>query len=89
MSRPKHCVLIVRTPDGWKPQRFHSIPPTIVSAEFYARNLTLPEAIGAARAFNKSHLQPAAFKGEWALCVKALRANKSNMNRQQRNGGAA
>lgn len=74
MARPKHSELLVKTPDGWRPQRVHSVPPDIVSARFYCKNLTLREATAAAKAFNKAHLQKADFHGEWALCVKNLRS---------------
>lgn len=76
MSRPKHAVVIITTPPGWLPTRIHSLPPEIVSARFYSKNLRRVEAIAVAKIFNKTHLNPPAFQGEWALCVLALRGSK-------------
>lgn len=75
MSRPKHAVLLVKTPEGWLPTRIHSMPEAIVSAEFHATHLKFPDAIKVARQFNKKHIRPDRFDGRWALVIKSLRSN--------------
>lgn len=77
MSRPKHAVVFITTPEGWLPSRIHSLPTTIVAAEFHAQNLKLPDAIRIAKKFNKQHLAPHRFDGRWALVIKSLRVNRT------------
>ena len=84
MTRPKNCVILVTPPADWRPQRFHSVPPSIESARIYCKNLKLPEAVAAAKAFNKAHLSNADYRGEWAVAVKWLRPNKSGRPSSER-----
>lgn len=69
MARPRHCVLLVKAPTYWKPCSAHSNPPAILSAEFYARNVSVAEALAIARAHNWAQLR-AGFTGDWMLVVR-------------------
>lgn len=72
MPKPRSGVLLVSTPPGWRPNGVHAMPVVIESSRWLARNLTIREAIAAARVWNKGHLHTE-FRGEWALCVWCCR----------------
>ena len=70
MSRHGKCsVLLVNTPDDWRPSSHHSTPTGIVSARFYRRRVTLREARAITDAFNREAFR--AFAGTWCLCTFA------------------
>ena len=73
MGKPHNGVLIVTVPDDWKPQRFHNLPPAILSARYYARGNPIHISLEIAKAFNRARLQPGGWTGEWALMVRTLK----------------
>jgi hypothetical protein len=79
MSRAKNAVLLVQGPPGWQPTRMHTLPPAIVAAEFYARNLTLKSAILVARKYNGYH-DPTRKRGsgKWAVVICSLSRHRNS-----------
>ena len=53
----RNVVLLATVPADWKPQRFWSTPPVILSATQLAHNVTIREAIELARSHNREQMQ--------------------------------
>ena len=79
MSRSRkgrQTVLLAQVPTDWSPQRPWKVPPAIASAERFAQNLSMGEAVTLARANNRVQVQRAYSRlpvESWAILAKHLR----------------
>ena len=60
MTRPKshkQAVFVGTTPTDFRPQRPWDVPPALEALELHAKNLSMTQALGFARVFNKRALE--------------------------------
>jgi hypothetical protein len=77
--RWKQAVFIVTTPPDFKPQRPWDVPPSFAVGTLYAKNLSIREAVGFARTFNKRAVQARErhqWDHRWAILSKHLRPHR-------------
>ena len=77
-SRGKQAVYVATLPDAYRPQRPWDVPPSFSQAELRAKNLTMSEAHGFARAFNKAQLAGGLVDRRWAFVLKHLKSQRHN-----------
>ena len=65
--RPRNAVIIIHTPDDWRPTSLDGLPPEFSQAEFYAKNLPLGKAVAIAEAINRYSIRPGNWSGRWAI----------------------
>jgi hypothetical protein len=73
MGKPHNAVLIVTVPGDWKPQRYHNLPPEILSSRYYARGNPIHISLAIAEAYNRERLRPGKWDGTWALMIRTLK----------------
>ncbi|MCX7429021.1 MAG: hypothetical protein NTW96_25765 [Planctomycetia bacterium] len=69
----RQAVYIGTLPETFKPQRVWDVPPSLTSVELYAKNLSMEQAAGFARTFNKAQMELPPPGRRWALVVKHLK----------------
>lgn len=69
-SNEKQAVMIGTLPEGFKPQRPWDIPPAIDSCEVFAKNLTMTQALGFIRVFNKRQIETGLTDRKWAMAIR-------------------
>jgi len=75
----KQSVFLCRVPETFRPQRPWTVPEEVLSATLHAKNLTVPDANGFARAHNKRQVQ-AVMEGKpvesWAIVSRGLKPRR-------------
>ena len=71
-KKGRYAVLLLKSQPEWRPASLTSMPRSIQSATFLARNLKCTEACIVAQSFNACHFDAGEFTGEWAVVVSAL-----------------
>jgi len=69
-AKPRNAVLICQVPENWRPEYPWQLPPSIVGATLYAKNLSLTNAMGFCNSHNLRQLQIDCREHVWALVVR-------------------